>query len=156
MKKQYGEVKCTKGGTINGHTFKVGEIYPILGWNNGHHLVYENEKGDVEELLLLDIDFHLEDGNDTVRFDGCNTHKKNIILILKFLGILFIIFYIICHFLPQKTLSLDDCLEFGICAEGLELKEDGKPYIMTKEYCAQNHFLWDEKSKSCNVRKTTY
>ena len=76
--------------------------------------------------------------------------------VLFFLFILFFAIWFITLFTPPRPLNMSDCLEFGICAEGLELKEYDKPYIMTKEYCVQNHFLWDEKSKSCNVRKTTY
>ena len=60
------------------------------------------------------------------------------------------------YFMPQRAYNMDDCLEFGFCAEGLELKDNGKPYTMTKEYCIENHYTWIEDTAVCNVRKTTY
>jgi len=68
--KQFGEVVCTKAGTYEGKTFKIGDIYPILGWNNGHRLVYEDKKGDVKEMILLDIDFTLQEPNTEIEFSG--------------------------------------------------------------------------------------
>ena len=73
------------------------------------------------------------------------------------IAVLFIaVFFIGCCFIKPKPLSLDTCIELGICAEGLELKDNGKPYTMTKEYCIKNHYTWLEKAAACNVRKSTY
>ena len=51
---------CTKEGTVNGHTFKVGDVYPILGGNNGIHICYENTNqspdGDPADLLCHSFD----------------------------------------------------------------------------------------------------
>jgi hypothetical protein len=79
--------------------------------------------------------------------------NSKIITILRIIGLLFILFAAICYVLPPKPLNLDDCLELGICASGLELKNNGIPYIMSKEYCINHHYTWDDKISACNVRK---
>ena len=59
-----------------------------------------------------------------------------------------------CLFLyaPTRPLNLDDCFEFGVCAEGLELKDDGKDIIMTKEYCISHNCTWSDIYLSCDTR----
>ena len=44
---------CTKTGTVNGHAFREGEVYPILGNNNGIHIGYESAEGDPQDLLCF-------------------------------------------------------------------------------------------------------
>lgn len=148
--KQYGEVKCTKSGTINGHTFKIGEIYPILGWNNGHHLVYENEKGDIEELILLNIDFHLEDGDDIVRFESNKKHKTKPILITAFA------IMILCFVgLGVNKLNLfynkDICLDTRICKAGLSLNINGNKVTINEKTCIENKGEWNTKRNVCKL-----
>lgn len=77
--------------------------------------------------------------------------KKSIILSISLIGITALAVYLIN--LPPKPATYDDCIEFGICAEGLALKDNGKPYIMTKEYCINSNHIWYEDSHTCNVRK---
>jgi hypothetical protein len=62
-----------------------------------------------------------------------------------------------CLFLyaPTRPLNLDDCLEFGVCAEGLELKDDGKDIIMTKEFCKEHNYTWIENASACDTRNRT-
>lgn len=42
---------CIKEGTRKGHFFKVGNVYPILGDNNGVQIGYETASGDASILL---------------------------------------------------------------------------------------------------------
>lgn len=152
--KNYSIVKCTKGGTINGHTFKVNEEYPMLGWNNGHHLVYENEKGDVEELILLDIDFQLTDSNEIVKFSG-NYRQEQIkkftkLLLPLIIGVLIGICATNLNFYNTE-IKLDKytCDESGVCAEGLEYTIGHDKFIINKETCLQHNKKWNEKLKAC-------
>ena len=52
-KRMYCTVICTKTGVIDGHTFNKGEIYPIVGGNNGQQLVYENKISDATVVHLF-------------------------------------------------------------------------------------------------------
>ena len=79
--------------------------------------------------------------------------KKTIIMVISLIVISLVLMAL---FLPPRPYNMNDCLEFGFCAAGLELKENGKPYTMTKEYCLEHHYTWIENSSVCNVRKTTY
>ena len=47
----YEPVLCVKSGK----GFKEGNIYPMLGWNNGHHVFREDENGNPEEIILHDF-----------------------------------------------------------------------------------------------------
>ena len=73
--------------------------------------------------------------------------------VITIFGLIITTFLLICYFIPSRQLNLDDCLELGLCAEGLELKDNGKPYIMTKEYRINKNNVWYEDTKVCNVRK---
>lgn len=84
--------------------------------------------------------------------------KKLIFFVLKILGylilifiLLFLIVSLLINSLDIQTSDLELCLDSGICAEGVELK-DG---VVSKEYCINHHYMWDENRKSCNVRKKT-
>lgn len=57
--RKFTETICVKGGVIDGIKFEEGEIYPLLGWNNGDHLMVANSKGDVKDILLHRIDSRL-------------------------------------------------------------------------------------------------
>lgn len=48
---QFGLVVCTEGGVVKGHEFRKGDIYPILGANNGIQICYENNEGDAAVLM---------------------------------------------------------------------------------------------------------
>ena len=68
--------------------------------------------------------------------------------------------FFICVLLHYTDLSfhstpLDDCLEFGICAEGLELKNDGKDIIITKDFCKEHNYTWIENASACDTRNRT-
>ena len=54
--RKYTEAICVKAGEIDGYIFEVGEIYAVLGWNNGVHLVRTTKLGDVKEFVLGHID----------------------------------------------------------------------------------------------------
>ena len=56
---------------------------------------------------------------------------------------------------PFHSTPLDVCLEFGVCVEGLVLKENGKEFVMTKEYCISHNYTWSDKRSSCNTRNIT-
>ena len=79
--------------------------------------------------------------------------RKIIILSISLIGIITAILYL-TNLLPKPT-TYDDCMEFGICAEGLALKDNGKSYVMTKEYCINSKHIWYEDSRTCNVRKVS-
>ena len=52
--KKFSMAICVKSGTVNGHNFNEGDIYPILGLNNGVHICYTDEEvnnGDPHDLL---------------------------------------------------------------------------------------------------------
>ena len=66
---------------------------------------------------------------------------------------LLIVFAGIWLIIPSKSNDFEDCLDFGLCKEGLELKDNGKPFVMTKEYCIKTNHLWYEDSNTCNMRK---
>lgn len=44
-KKEYMSVVCVTGGD----GYEEGKIYPLMGWNNGVHILRVNEYGDVED-----------------------------------------------------------------------------------------------------------
>ena len=44
---------CVKSGTVNGYTFKEGEIYPILGNNNGIQIGYKKIVGTSSDMCML-------------------------------------------------------------------------------------------------------
>ena len=57
LRPQFQLAVCVEGGTVRGHEFKVGEVYPIVGTNNGVHIVFETDgredkyAGDPHDLL---------------------------------------------------------------------------------------------------------
>lgn len=44
---------CTKS---NNPMYKVGVIYPVIGWNNGSHVISTTELGDIYDGVMLDCD----------------------------------------------------------------------------------------------------
>lgn len=77
---------------------------------------------------------------------------KKLFIILGVISILIGIKY----FIPEKPLTLEDCIEFGICKEGLQFYHNDEKIVMSKEYCIKEHLKWDEQNLYCNIRKTTY
>ena len=51
--------------------------------------------------------------------------------------------------------GMDTCMDTGVCKEGFVFDDcgDGKPCTITKEYCLSNNNVWNEKNKTCNLRK---
>ena len=50
---------CTTQGLYNGHLFRKGELYPVLGYNNGVQIGYTN----IDDMMcLLCHSYGLEDG----------------------------------------------------------------------------------------------
>ena len=48
--------------------------------------------------------------------------------------------------------AISDCVEFGVCKDGLEINDDGEKIIITKEYCLKKNYEWIEKSNACYKR----
>ena len=79
MEKKFSEVRCVKSGCVKGHNFEVGDIYPVLGVNNGIQIGYTvNEKYGGDAAILMCHTFCDETGNavnapidpeDSERFD---------------------------------------------------------------------------------------
>lgn len=66
---------CVEGGTIKGHKFEVGDIYPILGRNNGVHICYMDndnpDNADPQDLLCHNFEFLAPvDGEQFYNQDG--------------------------------------------------------------------------------------
>lgn len=55
--RKFTEVLCVKGNKY----FRSGCIYPMLGWNNGNHVISEDEYGNVIDLILLNYGNELID-----------------------------------------------------------------------------------------------
>ena len=73
--------------------------------------------------------------------------------LLFILGIFLVIVFVVIQFLPAHSPTFDDCMELGLCAEGLKLKDDGEDFVMTKEYCLEHKYEWLDDVSACNVRK---
>lgn len=67
--------------------------------------------------------------------------------------VLFIILFPIWLFSPfflhsvMNAINEDDCVDTGICAEGLKFGDE----IMSKEYCLQKGKKWDDKRRECDM-----
>ena len=48
--------------------------------------------------------------------------------------------------------AMSDCVEFGVCKEELEINDDGKNVIITKDYCLKKNYKWIEKANACYMR----
>lgn len=51
---------CTAQGLYDGHLFRKGELYPVLGYNNGVQIGYTNIEDDM--TCLLCHSYVLKDG----------------------------------------------------------------------------------------------
>jgi len=71
---QFGLAECVEEGEAKGHTFRAGDIYPILGLNNGIQICFEGENesgGDAEVLMCHTFDcFAPIEGEKFVYQDG--------------------------------------------------------------------------------------
>lgn len=56
IKKMFYTVICTKGGEILGRRFRIGEVYPVLGYNNGIQVGYMSEGSDAEIVYCHSYD----------------------------------------------------------------------------------------------------
>lgn len=67
--------------------------------------------------------------------------------------ILFVIYFFSFKILPSVMYQIneDSCVDTGICAEGLKFGEN----ILTKDYCLNKHFKWDDKRKECDMRSNS-
>lgn len=74
MKRKFSELMCIQGGVENNHVFTIGDVYPVCGWNNGLQLVYEDENGDAQTIILHSYGddngggFHASVNNYNLRF----------------------------------------------------------------------------------------
>ena len=73
---------CVKKGKLRGRTFQVGDVFPILGYNNGVHICFVNSDGDPADILchnwghLAPIEIEEQNGTKPPLFDAiCITHK---------------------------------------------------------------------------------
>ena len=48
--------------------------------------------------------------------------------------------------------AISDCVEFGVCKDGLEINDDGEKIIITKDYCLKKNYEWIEKANACYMR----
>lgn len=55
---------CTEGGVAKGYEFRKGDIYPILGGNNGIQICYEDKEGDANVLMCHTWDCFAPIGGD--------------------------------------------------------------------------------------------
>lgn len=69
----------------------------------------------------------------------------------KIIFLLFIICVISCG-CSKKELSMLDCVEFGLCKEGLQTFLDDQKITVTKELCLQNNYRWYEDTRACYFR----
>ena len=80
------------------------------------------------------------------------TYQAGVIVI-----VLFLLFRIIL--LPViDPLDVDSCLDGYFCKEGNSFDDcgDGKPCVITKEYCLEHNYKWIEQLRSCDMnRKAT-
>lgn len=69
-------------------------------------------------------------------------------------NILFLLFIIsfICCGCGNKELTRLDCVEFGLCREGLQTYIEDKEITVTKEFCLQNNYRWYEDTRACFFR----
>src|SRR5574344_799828 len=70
--------------------------------------------------------------------------KKILFFILIIVG--FILLFNVLHFI-KYAIDEDDCVDSGICAEGLRFGND----VMSKEYCIEKGKKWDDKRKECEM-----
>lgn len=71
--------------------------------------------------------------------------KKIILLILV------CIFCIGCNS-KSRNFTITDCIEDGVCKQGLNIFIDNEEVTITKDYCIQNNKHWDDKNMTCWIR----
>lgn len=71
--KQFGTAVCIVGGTVGGYTFRKGEIFPILGNNNGVHIGFIDKNGDPGDLMCHTWAYNapVEINGQAIDQDGC-------------------------------------------------------------------------------------
>lgn len=72
-KKNYEIVKCV----TSGDGFIAGELYAMLGWNNGHHILREDEYGNIHEFVAHDGGYGVGDLNSQ-EDTGAPSFKRSI------------------------------------------------------------------------------
>lgn len=61
MELTFSGALCVRGG----HGYKEGNVYPVLGWNNGISVLCEDDKGNVMELVCHNYGDEIRDPDDT-------------------------------------------------------------------------------------------
>jgi len=52
----------------------------------------------------------------------------------------------------EEFQAKSDCVEFGICKEGLEYTHNSNTFVINKENCIKYDFEWMEDINACYVR----
>ncbi len=53
---------------------------------------------------------------------------------------------------PSEAIWHQYCIEDGDCKTGETLIIDGKQTVITKEFCLNNNFDWNDKLEYCKIR----
>lgn len=81
-------------------------------------------------------------------------YKSNLVLNTVFMFLLLVSHVAYNEFPTIKTyMDIDSCYYIGICKEGIEVDIDGDKFLTNKNNCIKHNLVWDDKNKSCNVRK---
>lgn len=79
---------------------------------------------------------------------------KSIIKTLLFISLSIISLYVFLFPSPFGFVYMNICVDTGICQEGFKTKnKDGILFVINKENCINNGYIWYEEDKSCNLRK---
>lgn len=73
----------------------------------------------------------------------------------KYLFLLFLLiigFCLLVRLYKPYNFTITDCIEDGVCKEGLKVFVDNKEVTITQEYCLQNNKHWDDKNLTCWIR----
>lgn len=76
--------------------------------------------------------------------------KSNIILNTCFF-LLLIVNYIVFPEFPRinTIIDIDNCIEYDVCKEGLEVYYKNEKILINKDTCMKNNLKWDDKYKKC-------
>ena len=74
--------------------------------------------------------------------------KKYLCLFLLLVGALILV---VNNHKPYNF-TITDCIEDGVCKEGLKVFVDNEEITITQEYCLQHNKHWDDKNLTCWIR----